>query len=262
MQAIEQDVQFLMWNKDGNVIAGEVGADLEGVLTKRPFKEPVQYNHITQLGVGLLNWGAHVKAITIKILQHYNDASMGEWKQVLDAWLGRTPDDRGAIFADYRIKDLITSNSGRVSHLPQIFKNAIIALRSSLTLAPTHPGVMLTREEAQAEPLWNSRRFKNAIVRHRDFWRIDLETNRIVDLFDPRTLIVWTAAQIRAGWLEPRATQAGMIKTGIRQWAHIDTLVAQWSAIVRQVPEYIMRAAAAKGDRVPISACGWGIYCL
>ena len=169
---------------------------------------------------------------------------------MLDAWLGRTPDDRGAIFADYCIKDLITSNSGRISHLPIIFKKAIEALRSDLTLIPTHPGVMLSKEEAQAEPLWNSKRFKNSIVRHREFWRIELETNRVQDLFDPNTLEVWTLHQIRTGWLEQRATITGMIKTGVRQWAHIDTLVAQWSAIVRQVPDYIMRAAAAKGDRL------------
>ena len=127
------------------MLVDELGSDLEN---QRPFLDGVQYRSKARLGVGLLNWRAHVQALQIKALLRYNDATRGEWKQVLDAWLGRTPERRGAIFANYRMKDLFSSNSGYASHLPSFFKEAVISLRSSLTLTPTRPGEVASKEEA------------------------------------------------------------------------------------------------------------------
>ena len=107
------------------------------------------YRSRRELGLGLLHWPSHVKALQIKLLSTYNDASTGEWKAILDCWLARTREGRGAVFANYRIKDLIQSNSGRASHLPRIFVAAISALRE-LTLTPMSPVEVTSREEAWA----------------------------------------------------------------------------------------------------------------
>ena len=63
MAWIEQDVQALVWNKELNFDPDEKGS----VLTSRRFMiEPAQYKPKSELGLGLLPWAAHVKALQVK----------------------------------------------------------------------------------------------------------------------------------------------------------------------------------------------------
>ena len=38
------------------------------------------------LGLGLLHWQTHVRALHIKAALHYRDATTSEWKLILDQW--------------------------------------------------------------------------------------------------------------------------------------------------------------------------------
>ena len=101
MHAILSDVQHLLWTNDLNLTPDEIGSVLEKRWT---LKEGVQWRKKHDFGVGLLDWEAHVKALQVKALLRYNDASKGDWKLVLDRWMGRTPEGRGGIFADRTIE--------------------------------------------------------------------------------------------------------------------------------------------------------------
>ena len=52
----------------------------------------------SKLGIGLLNWPNHVRALRIHwVTQRYLDGRRGPWKELLDLWLARTPMGRGGV---------------------------------------------------------------------------------------------------------------------------------------------------------------------
>ena len=58
-----------------------------------------EHNPKQLLGLSLLAWKDHVKAIQAKAWLNYIDGSRGVWKEVLDQWVLKryTPHGRGAI---------------------------------------------------------------------------------------------------------------------------------------------------------------------
>ena len=63
-------------------------------------------NRKQDLGIGLLPWGEHVKSLQVNWLLRYMDATRGEWKLLLDAWLARGHEDRGTMFTTVGVKSL------------------------------------------------------------------------------------------------------------------------------------------------------------
>ena len=87
MQAIISDVQHLVWTSDLDFLPDEIGSNLE---QRRTFRAGVQWRKKQDFGIGLLDWESHVKALQVKALLRYNDASTGDWKIVLDQWMFRS----------------------------------------------------------------------------------------------------------------------------------------------------------------------------
>jgi hypothetical protein len=101
-QAIQKDVQALLWNKDTTFLASEVGSVLRN---GRWMKQESQYlPRKGTLGAGVLHWEAHTEAIQVNKLIKYRDASLGMWKSLLDTWFDREASGRGAIFAAHRVR--------------------------------------------------------------------------------------------------------------------------------------------------------------
>ena len=86
MRNIASDVQALIWNKECNFNTDEDGSS----LVKSPWVSKEARNLPSKEGgLSLLNWGAHVKALQVKAWLRCRDGSRGEWKTVLDQWVGR-----------------------------------------------------------------------------------------------------------------------------------------------------------------------------
>ena len=68
----------------------------------------------TQLGLGVLHWELHLKAIRIHWLaQRYMDGKRGPWKTLLDNWFARSEIGRGALF-DARTADCTRAISSSI----------------------------------------------------------------------------------------------------------------------------------------------------
>jgi len=252
MAAIDSDVSGLIWNRDHTFDPDALGTDQD-----RPplFKAGTEILPKGLLGLGLLPWEAHVDALSIKILIRYLDASTGDWKLLLDAWLARTPEGRGAILTTYTIGDLTRSNSYRVTHLPRIYHNAINALRK-LTPIPMRAGEVTTKEEGRAEPLWESLRIKMGTFtrRHKEMWRETFDTNTVGDIIDHSTgTCILTAQEAIDGWVMPTGridTSNEYYKITSNTWIKLRTIHTQWNSIIEHVPTYLTRAACSSTERL------------
>jgi len=249
LTAIESDVRALIWNREMTFDAEETGTERD----RNPlYKEGVELLPRRELGLGLLHWPSHVKALQVRALLNYNDASRGEWKTVLDAWLARLPEGRGAMFTLYPITLLISSNSGRSSYLPTFFRRALFALRE-LTLTPMRPGEVGCREEAHAEPYWTSLRINTKGVRNVQIWRDDLELNTVGDTMNHEENRPYTAQEQKEGWIDhlPNLNSTGdLIKISRNQWVRKQEVCKQWDTILKRIPPYFITAARSDTERL------------
>ena len=75
MEAINQDVTALLWNKSCRFHKGEIGSQVEN----RPWIGSQTCNlPVKEGGLPLLHWGAHVKALQVKTLPQHRDDTRGE----------------------------------------------------------------------------------------------------------------------------------------------------------------------------------------
>ena len=84
MKLIDKDAQALLWNKDILFEEGERGTEK---VNHRFMRQGTEYNSKQDLGLGLLHWRDHVKAIQVRALLNYADGSRGDGKLVLDQWI-------------------------------------------------------------------------------------------------------------------------------------------------------------------------------
>ena len=80
------------------------------------------------LGVGLLDWDNHVKALQAKWILNYLDARQAHWKQVLDAWFCRSNLGRAAVLSTIPTSKLTDGITGS-SKLPPFWKQALNNIR-------------------------------------------------------------------------------------------------------------------------------------
>ena len=120
--------------------------------------EEAQYLHTRALGLGLLHWGDHVKALKVKALLDYRDGSRGAWKDVLDQWIAANFNEgRGILLANVRDKpgSFLLQPGGHP--LPEFWMSAIMALEE---LQPTlRAKDTISPDAARAEPFWYSHLF-------------------------------------------------------------------------------------------------------
>ena len=69
------------------------------------------------LGLGLIDWPNHVKALRAKWILNYLDPRQANWKQVLDAWFCRTNLGRAAVLSTIP-KNKLTDGIFGASRLP------------------------------------------------------------------------------------------------------------------------------------------------
>ena len=242
-QAIEEDVQALIWNKDPTFEADNRGTDR---VNKRWLLEAAQTHSLRQLGIGLLPWRAHLKAMQIKMLLGYLDGTRDAYKQVLDCWFARHPEGRGAILSTMPIKQLTKSTTQRVCALPALFTQALASLRE-LRPEPRRVQGCASQDEAKAEYLWYSLRFKPHSRRFECLWR-HLNGRRIGDTIDHGRLPpkFWhekrIADYIRSGVRtegDPHGNNDLCVDKGGNALCTVGHLVEDWRRLLLAIPLHI-----------------------
>eukprot|EP00962_Isochrysis_galbana_P002587 scaffold702_cov119-Isochrysis_galbana.AAC.7 len=104
-----------------------VGTDSKAYKWIKHHTAPITPKGGASLGVGLLDWNSHVKAMPVKWLLKYLDASVSTWKLILDCWFARTSLGRAAILTSLPAKILTKSMRGNIA-LPQFWSQALAAL--------------------------------------------------------------------------------------------------------------------------------------
>ena len=99
----------------------EDGTQIE---SKRFMLKDAQYRTKSMLGLGLINWRTHVKAIQIKALLDYRNATRSDYKKILNEWIEPNWGSDDMIF--YNVKN--KANSLRLGNsrapLPKFWKEA------------------------------------------------------------------------------------------------------------------------------------------
>ena len=171
--AIESDVRALLWSKDPTFDGDAIGTDKDGqpwirreaLSLRRQIDE-----HGNGLGLALLDWPNHVRALQTHALLSYLDASQAPWKLVLDQWFARSYLRRGAVLAAVQECDLCRPRTeGAPLHLPSFWVDALDSIRY-LHLTPITGA--LSREGVQSMPLWDNLFFKlpQSVQVFRDLW--------------------------------------------------------------------------------------------
>ena len=187
MDAIDKDARALVWGRDFEMDPDAVGNDCKVRVWAGGNN---QFNSRRSGGIGLLHWGSHTKALAVRVLFEYVNGELHDWKTLLDWWLARFQEGRGAIFTTIPTTALISRGSVRRSRLPKFFRFALHSLRE-LRMRPVRLGVFLSPDEARAEPVWTSPRIDLTDRRWAERWRYDLSFNRVLDMIDPSTNLLY-----------------------------------------------------------------------
>jgi hypothetical protein len=172
IEGLEADVYHLLWAKDHEFEAQTIGT----MNKNRPFMKPTavynkrKWTNDTGLGKGLLDLQSHARALRVKWALRYLDPSEGQWRIILDTWLGRYKPGRACIILNTPLERLFRhqdkENHGD-SYLLEFWKESIIDLRElELKRRKTSP------LGAESQPLWNnSINDVNPNTKFRKVWR-------------------------------------------------------------------------------------------
>ena len=265
--ALESTVQALVWNRELDFNPDELSAEL---TSRRWMRKEAQFRPVRELGLGLLDWRSHVKALQCKAVLQYLNATRGEYKFVLDHWLSRGSMGRGDICTEIPLKRLTTSaTKGRHGCLPTFWRKALGSFRE-LKLIPVQPDSFINRNEARAEPFWASKRFKITKRQHMNMWINKMELRRLQDLYDndgsaytTRELEEYYSHRLKLAG--PREVATSGVKT-----IQFDNLNRQWRSFISCIPvkmkEQVRGVASSAGTTVGVysnvarklmSAMGW-----
>jgi hypothetical protein len=106
-------------------------ASLNHGYANNPFIERAK-DHVPNLGLGLIDWDSHCKAIRVHWILNYLNASQGSWKTVLDAWLARPDMGRASICTSTNSSQLLAAldGSNRPS-IPSFWRAAVKEFRAN-----------------------------------------------------------------------------------------------------------------------------------
>ena len=237
--AILEDTQALVWNAEH-----EYDPDVMGALrtSRRWMREGAQYRPKRELGLGLLHWPSHVKALQSKAMLRYLDATLSEYKPILDVWLARGTMGRGAVCSTAPVRLLLKSATpGQRSGLPAFWRVALRTFRE-LKLTPADPTRCTTCDEAKAEPFWVSLRFRISNTSYKHAWLNTLELKRLQDTHDTDGSAFTTREleEFYTAWLQ---TEGRTVLTGGRKTVSFDQLNRQWRGFLRDIPAGLLSQA-------------------
>ena len=154
MDALDSDAQALVWNKSVVFTEGELGTEK---VNRRFMRQGSEHNPKQNLGLSLLSWADHVKAIQAKAWLNYIDGTRGAWKDVLDQWVLKryASHGRGAVLLkDPEKKKMMKVGSAT---LPPFWAKALDTLET-LPIQLVNPTLM-DKWQWRAEPVWYSHNF-------------------------------------------------------------------------------------------------------
>jgi ubiquitin len=177
---LQADVYELLWEKDPTFDIEDTGTDSNAYKWIKNHTAPTPPRDGAILGIGLLDWPSHVKAMQVKWLLKYLDASDSTWKTTLDCWFARTSLGRAAILAKINPKILIQSMRGNIA-LPKFWRQALDALHE-LPLTQ----IQQSQDGAMSQPIWDNRHYPPPPItnRLRDRWeslQLTVAHNRFSD---------------------------------------------------------------------------------
>jgi hypothetical protein len=178
---LEADVFPLLWEREPSFDVEETGTDTTAYKWLKKHTAPIIPKGGCSLGIGLLDWASHVKAMQARWLLKYLDASDSTWKKILDCWFARTSLKRAAVLSSIPIKTLIQSLKGNIA-LPTFWRQALAALRE-LPLTLTN----LSTDGALSQPIWDTLHFSPRRISqlHRDRWE-SLQVTVLHNLYSDR----------------------------------------------------------------------------
>ena len=114
MEAIDSDVQTILWDRTPRLQADELGSTQEGRrwITLPTYPRVGTSENGPLLGIGLLPMAEHTRALQAIWIIRYLNPSTADWKTVLDQWFSRTPLGRAAVFSKVDAKSLSASICG------------------------------------------------------------------------------------------------------------------------------------------------------
>jgi hypothetical protein len=104
---LQADTYELLWERDPKFDVEDIGTDSKAYKWLKHHDCPITPRENTSLGIGLIDWRSHVKAMQVKWLLKYLDAGEISWKIILDCWLARSSLGRAAILSSYKAKELV-----------------------------------------------------------------------------------------------------------------------------------------------------------
>ena len=247
MNMINNAYQNYIWDNERIVDPETYGDE---VKVHRWIKNDAQYNsRVWELGLGVLPWMNHVKAIQIRWLLRYLDATTGEYKVVLDQWLARSSIGKGAIFSTLPIVELTKSTTHSKSHLPKFWRRALTVLRE-VGLNRLVPNTCSTPDEARAMPFWWCPLFTVTNAKHALQWRDNVHLNTIKDTFTS-TNTEYSDNEIKVELLAAFKSRDNTWVRVAHNLVPIKSLLKQWNTFIDSIPDYINMWAR---DMMPVPA--------
>ena len=242
---LASDAHAVLWDSNFAPHPDELGTETNSL----PFiREGAAMRPRRKLGLGLLHWPSHVKAIQAQLITHYLSGTQSSWKLLLDNWFDRTPVGRGSVFATTPITDLIKTTGDYKSSLPPYFKQALHSFRY-IDFVKVKEGEFLSPDEAKAEPVWGSRLFNLTNRLYYQSWMIEMTFNRIRDYLTPDGDL-WTPTMVMKLAQQTFVTDyQGWIRLPGSRPINPIHFWKQWGSFVDQCPKYIIEAA--QGERPP-----------
>jgi hypothetical protein len=150
---LSQDVKHLVWAKEHNFERSEKGSTTasKAWMCKQAIHNlKKEADHAPNLGLGLIDWGSNCKALRVKWILNYLNASKGPWKTVLGAWLARPDMGRASICTSTHSSPLLAALDNRPS-LPPFWVEAVKEFRANkLNRIADH------ESNHRSQPLWTN----------------------------------------------------------------------------------------------------------
>ena len=130
---LNSDVFQLLWTRDPTLEAAESGSGAtRGWMKKICTHNPRKYNkHGRGLGLGLIHWESHLKAIRTKWILKYLDSTQGPWKLILDQWFAQfSPIERDHVLTAIPTEYLTEPIGTGTAALPKFWIQALDDARS------------------------------------------------------------------------------------------------------------------------------------
>ena len=248
VEATVADTQALIWSKHVEFDPDELGTDCQ---FRRWMKSTAQYGSRTlDLGLSVMDWKSHLKALRCKSILNYINAKQGDYKKVLDCWFARLAEGRSAVLCADPTSLTKAINSGSRSHLPRFWKRALLDIRS-LKLQRYDSNSPLTPNEAYAIPIWNNSLFTLPNRFFTESWRNALKMVRLGDLIIRQDKRPKNTDDIITLIKDTFITWGNNIRFSGGGLIPISKLTTQWKGNLKRIPDNLIYLALGYPNHYP-----------